>query len=126
MRPKITKPLALLMRMHDLNRRPESFIIAFEAYPGEFELNAVFAWAKVLERFLSNDLPGASAALAAARKQNPHMQVYVKGHRTLPKYSPEAYAPGSKEEAICFAEGLRAAWEKHPAALKWLETQKMK
>jgi hypothetical protein len=64
--------------------------------------------------------------LAAARKQNPHMQVYVKAHRAPPKYLPDAYAPGSKEEAICFAEGLRAAWEKHPAALKWLETQKAK
>jgi len=39
---------------------------------------------------------------------------------------PEAYAPGSKEEAVCYAEVVRAAWEKHPAALKWLEAQKMK
>lgn len=74
----------------------------------------------------SNDLGGASAALAAARKQNPPMQVYVKGHRALPRELPEAYAPGSKDEALCFAEGLREAWLKHPAALKWLEGQKVK
>jgi tetratricopeptide (TPR) repeat protein len=98
----------------------------FEAYSGEFEFNAVFAWGRVLERFLSDDLPGASTALVAARKQNPHVQTYVKGHRALPKSLPEAYSPGSKEEAICFAERLHAAWEKHPAALKWLETQKVK
>jgi tetratricopeptide (TPR) repeat protein len=98
----------------------------FQAYSGEFDFNAVFAWGRVLERFLSGDLAGSSVALTAARKQNPHMQAYVKGHRTLPKYLAEAYAPGSKEEAICFAEGLRAAWGKHPAALKWLETQKTK
>lgn len=98
----------------------------FAAYPGDLKFNTVFAWGRVLERFLSDDLPGAVAALAAARKQNPHMQAYVKGHRSLPRGLPEAYAPGSKEEAICYAEVLRAAWEKHPAALKWLETQKVK
>src|ERR1017187_7217427 len=98
----------------------------FEKFPEEFEWNAVFAWGRVLERFLSADLPGAETALAVARKQNPHMQVYVKGHRQIPKTSPEAYAPGSKEEAICFADIVRAAWEKYPAALKWLEAQKVK
>jgi tetratricopeptide (TPR) repeat protein len=98
----------------------------FEKYPGEFEFNAVFAWGRVLERFLAGDLSGAEAALAVARKQNPHMQVYVKGHRQPPRFLPEAYAPGSKEEAVCFAEVLQAAWAKYPAAFKWLETQKVK
>ena len=51
------------------------------------------------------------------------MQIYVKGQRPLPRGLPEAYAPGSKEEAICFAENVRAAWKKHPAALKWLKMQ---
>ena len=97
----------------------------FEKYPDEFKYNVVFAWARVLERFLSDDLPGAGAALAMARKQNPHVQVYVKGHRQLPKTMPAAYAPGSKEEAICFADVVRAAWAKYPAAIKWLEAQKL-
>ena len=98
----------------------------FEKYPEEFEFNAAFAWGRVLERFLSNDLAGVGAALAAARKQNPHMQAYVKGHRALPRELPEGYAPGSKDEALCFAKGLREAWLKHPAALTWLEAQKVK
>ena len=88
--------------------------------------NAVFAWSCVLERFLSADLTAAKAALLAARKQNPHMQAYVKWHRQRPNLLPEAYAPGSKEEALCFAEALQAAWAKHPLALKWLEAQKVK
>jgi hypothetical protein len=41
----------------------------FEAYPGDLEFNAVFAWGWVLERFLTEDLPGAVAALAAARNK---------------------------------------------------------
>lgn len=96
----------------------------FEAYPDEFEFSVVFAWGRVLERFLAEDLPGAAAALAVARKQNAHMQVYVKGHRPIPKTMPASYAPGSKEEAVCFADVLRAAWGQHPAALKWLAAQK--
>ena len=106
-----------------LNRLEEARLL-FEKYPREFEFNAAFAWGRVLERFLSEDLAGAAAALAGARKQNPHMQIYVKGHRKLPREMPEAYAPGSKEEAICFAENVRAAWVSHPATLKWLEAQK--
>jgi len=115
----------LLPALLTLNRL-EAARKLFEQYPGDLEFNAVFAWGRVLERFLAEDLPGAVAALAAARKQNPHLQVYVKGHRQIPKTMPEAYAPGSKEEAVCYAEVVRAAWEKHTAALKWLEAQKMK
>jgi len=107
-------------------RRLEAARKLFEKYPEEFEFNAVFAWGRVLERFLSEDLAGATAALQIARKQNPHMQAYVKGHRQIPKAQPEAYAPGSKDEAICFADVVRASWEKYPAALKWLEAQKVK
>lgn len=115
----------LLPALLTLNRL-EAARKLFEQYPGDLEFNAVFAWGRVLERFLADDLPGAVGALAAARKQNPHLQVYVKGHRQIPKTMPEAYAPGSKEEAVCYAAVLRAAWEKHPAALKWLEAQKVK
>lgn len=107
-------------------KRMEAARGLFEKYPEECEFNTVFAWCRVLERFLSGDLPGAQTSLAVARKQNPATQAYVKGHRGVPKQLPPAYAPGSREEAICFAETLRKMWEKHPAALKWLEAQKMK
>ncbi|MDB6067404.1 MAG: hypothetical protein JWR26_3612 [Pedosphaera sp.] len=116
---------SLLPCLLTLNRLKEARKL-FKKYPQEFEFNAVFAWGRVLERFLSEDPAGATVALAGARKQNRHMQIYVKGHRKLPREMPEAYAPGSKEEAICFAENVRAAWASHPAALKWLEAQKVK
>jgi len=96
----------------------------FKKYGGDVSYNTVFAWGKVLERFLAGDLAEAEKALAAARKQNPHAQGYVKGHRRLPKHLPDSYAPGSKEEADCFAELLRDAWSQHPQALKWLAEQK--
>ena len=75
---------------------------------------------------MTGDPPGAATALAVARKQNPHVQGYIKGHREIPKTMPVAYLSGSKEEAICFADGLRSAWAKHPAALAWLAAQPVK
>lgn len=96
----------------------------FKKYRGEEYFNTVFAWGRVLERFLAGELAEAGRALAGARKQNPHTQGYVKGHRRLPKHLPDSYSPGSKEEADCFAEMLREAWSKHPPALQWLAEQK--
>jgi len=98
-------------------RRLEAAQTLFAKYD-ECNFNAPFAWCRVLQHFLSNDLPGAGQALARARKQNPNMQIYIKGHRELPRELPHAYSPGSKEEALCFAHVLRAAWEKYPEALK--------
>ena len=95
-----------------------------DKYEGDCEYNTVFAWGKVLERFLSWDLPAAEKALQVARKQNPYTQGFIKGHRQLPKYMPDSYAMGSKEEAVCYAEVLGMAWSKHPAALQWLAEQK--
>jgi tetratricopeptide (TPR) repeat protein len=95
----------------------------FSKYP-EFDFNVVFAWGRVLERFLSGDLAAAKEALAAARTQNPAMQGYIKGQRKMPRTLPEGYSPGSREEAICFAEVLQTAWSTHPSAMAWLIAQK--
>jgi hypothetical protein len=85
--------------------------------------SAVFAWGRVLERFLLGDAPGAIQALVGARRQNPHMQKYLIGKRKKPGPTPAAYAPGSREEAVCFADVMREAWSAHPEALQWLSTQ---
>ncbi len=92
----------------------------FERYPDEFGFNTVFAWARVLERYLAGKPEEALKAMAAAQKQNPTSKAYVLGHRRLPKNQPDSYAPGSKEEAACFAADLQTAWNAHPEAKKWL------
>jgi tetratricopeptide (TPR) repeat protein len=90
----------------------------------ECQFNAVFAWGRVLERFLAGDPEEAAQALAVARKQNPTMQGYIKGHRRMPRHVPDSYSPDSKEEAASFAEILQSAWSRHPTALEWLSGQK--
>jgi tetratricopeptide (TPR) repeat protein len=92
----------------------------------ECEYSTAFAWCRVLERFLSTDLPDAAKALGVARKQNPHTEAYIKGQRKPPREMPGLYQPGSKDETLCFAENLRAAWKAHPDALQWLEAQSRK
>jgi tetratricopeptide (TPR) repeat protein len=95
-----------------------------ERFPDECEWNVVFAWGRVLERRLSRDDAGAEKALAGARKQNPHMEIYLKGHRKPAKNLPDSYSPGSKEEALCFVEPLLMAWQRHPEAMGWLVMHK--
>lgn len=96
----------------------------FEQYEYEAEHNTVFAWAKVLERFLAGDQKAATAAMKMAQKQNTHSMAYILGHRKVPKNLPDAYSPGSKEEALCFAQDLQTAWNAHLAAKMWLTAQK--
>ncbi len=102
-----------LGRMDDARR-------LFGQYPDEFDFNTVFAWAKVLERFLSGKPAEALKAVMAAERQNGFSKSYLLGHRKIPKSLPDSYASGSKEEAACFAGDLQLAWNAHPAAKKWL------
>ena len=88
----------------------------------ERKFSASWAWAYVLERFLSGEEKAAEKALKAARKQNPHAQAYFLGHRQPPRNMPGSYAMGSREEAIIAWEMLKPAWEKHPAAGEWLRS----
>ncbi len=94
----------------------------FDQYPDEFSFNAVFAWARVLEQFLSGDLKKALRSLTAARKQNRFVEGYLLRQQRIPKNLPGGYSPGSKDEALCFAADLRMAWNAHPDAKKWLKS----
>jgi len=89
-----------------------------ERYAGDS--GAVFAWSRVLERYLATDLDGALAALQDARADNPHVQAYLTGAKRLPKDSPSYYTPGEETEAFYCAGCLRKAWLKYPQAVSWL------
>lgn len=84
---------------------------------------AAFAWAYVLERFLSGDLGEARNALTAARKQNPFAEALLTGAKPLPKSMPDSYGLGSVEEAAICADTLGLAWKRHPEAIQWLKAQ---
>lgn len=94
-----------------------------ERHKDDCEWSVVFAWGRVLERLMAKDEAGAEKALTVARKQNAHMEAFLKGHRKLPKNLPGSYSPGSKEEAQCYADVLLLAWRAHPEQLAWLSSQ---
>jgi tetratricopeptide (TPR) repeat protein len=82
--------------------------------------SAVFAYARVLERFLSGDREGAAQAREDARDDNPHVEAYLTGRRALPRHLPDFYSPGDKTEAVHCAASLADAWKRHPEAVSWL------
>jgi hypothetical protein len=89
----------------------------------EDDAMATFAWGYALERLLSADLEGAKAALKAARKQNPFVELYLRGQKALPKEMPESYMLGSDEEAIICVENVGSAWAERPETALWLVDQ---
>ena len=95
-----------------------------EAYKDDSMAN--FSWARVLERFLSHDLPGAAAALKIARKQNRFVELFLSGQKKLPGHMPDSYSPGSEEEAILCLDNLALAWGNFKPASFWLMEQLMK
>jgi tetratricopeptide (TPR) repeat protein len=93
-------------------------------YPGEEKFLASFAWARVLERWLSGKLDEAAAALARARTVNKFAERYISGIRELPAETPEYFKPGDETEAQVCARELSLAWERNPAFREWLRAQK--
>ena len=71
----------------------------------------------------ADDPAAAAKALVIARKQNPHIEAFLRGRRQAPKRLPDSYSHGSEDEALCFAEPLVMAWKRYPDCQKWLATQ---
>jgi tetratricopeptide (TPR) repeat protein len=86
--------------------------------------SAMFAWGRVLERFLAEDQPGASAALQEARQLNRFAEDYLKGSKHVPRRLPEYYGIGDENEGVVCAVELGKAWGKHPSAVNWLKTSR--
>ena len=91
----------------------------------EEDSSANFAWARVLEAFLSKDLPRAAAALKIARRGNRFVELYLSGQKGIPKEMPGMYSPGSEDEAILVLDNTSFAWAEHKEAAFWLMEQLM-
>jgi tetratricopeptide (TPR) repeat protein len=87
------------------------------------EASAMFAWGRVLERYLALELPGAVQVLQDARKENSHVEEFITGRKKLPKTRPEFYSPGDITEAIACMDVIGNAWKKYPEAVHWLKKE---
>jgi tetratricopeptide (TPR) repeat protein len=93
------------------------------AYPDEEGLVAVFAWAKVIERFLAGEEAEAAKALSHARKVNRFAEPYLSGARRATE-PPDRYSPGDESEALVCAESLALALHRHTGFQAWLRSRK--
>lgn len=98
--------------------RPKDVARLFKQY--EDEGSAMFAWARVLERLLAGDEPGAAAALREAREANPHVEAFLTGRKRRPRGNLGYYSPGEESEAIVCLDCLGDAWSQHRNARQWL------
>jgi tetratricopeptide (TPR) repeat protein len=112
-----------LLGLYLAANRPEGARRLMSRYPDEEKIFGSFAWARVLERWLSGALSEAEAALARARKVNPFVEPYVSGMRALPRETPAFFRPGEDSEAQVCARELAVAWQGRPSFREWLRAR---
>lgn len=113
-----------LLGLYLATSQPESASRLMSRYPGEEKLMGSFAWARVLERWLSGQFAEAEAALGRAQKVNPFAERYVSGTRALPREAPAYYRRGEESEAQVCTRELAVAWKSHPAFREWLRARR--
>jgi len=101
-------------------RRLDDVAALFERY--EEEYSAIFAWGRVLERYLAGDEAGASSALTIARTVNPFVEPLLTGRKRMPRRKPEYYGMGDENEAIICVDSIGAGWKSAPDAVTWLKS----
>lgn len=88
------------------------------------DTSAIWLYGKALLEFRrSGDSPAARKALQRAVKHNPYLPDELLDDEESPIALPDAYKPGSEEEAALFADHLREAWETTDGAMEWLESR---
>lgn len=110
----------ILLGLYLLSGRMEEARVLLKKY--ERDYSAMFAWGRVLERFLSGDWDGAAAALGNARARNRDVEQYLTGRRPPPNRLPDYYSPGKESEATYCAFYLARAWTMRSQAVQWLRS----
>lgn len=113
-----------LLGLYLATNQPAGASRLMSRYPGEEEFMGSFAWARVLERWLSGEWDEAEAALERARKVNPFAERYISGAGALPREAPAYYSPGQDSEAQVCTRELAAAWQSHPGFREWLRARR--
>lgn len=92
------------------------------------DASAMLSYARTLLEFRRcGDGDAARNGLAAALKGNPHVLKYLTGSAAMPRWLPEAYRPGSEDEAQLATAMLAPAWHATEGAVEWLrESRKLR
>jgi len=112
----VREVLLPLLLLEGRDAEAGALLLKYEDDPGALWR---YAWALCTFR-QERDSPRARAYLRQALKGNRHVPDYLIRNVELPEVLPEAYRPGSVEEAEICAEELMEAWEGTPGAMRWL------
>jgi tetratricopeptide (TPR) repeat protein len=84
------------------------------------DASAAWAWSRALLAFRKHgDDEQAKAALAEAKKTNPHVPAYLTGKKKMPKRLPDMIGFGDESEAISYVGDYGSAWRNTPKAIDW-------
>ncbi len=83
--------------------------------------DALWCWAHVLERFLSDGESAAADALPSALEANRHAADYLTERASPPDWEFVELTPGSEDEGAYVGLVLGEAWHEQPAAQAWLD-----
>ena len=87
------------------------------------DASADWAFARALLAFRRHgDAPASRTALRQAQESNPFVVPLLLGGAQMPPMMPQAFSPGSEQEAILCVEQLAGEWYRTPGALEWLQT----
>ena len=82
---------------------------------------AYLIWTRALLVFRTHgDHPKSRRALVDALASNPHVPVYLLGHKPLSQELPDYTGLGDETEAMCWAAENLNAWRTTNGALAWL------
>jgi tetratricopeptide (TPR) repeat protein len=85
--------------------------------------SADWAFARALLAFRRHgDAPDSRNALRQAQESNPFVVPLLLSGTPMPPMMPQAFSPGSEQDAILCVEQLADEWYRTPGALEWLET----
>jgi tetratricopeptide (TPR) repeat protein len=86
------------------------------------EVSPEWAYTRALLAYRrGGDSPLARAKLGDARRVNPHVARMLAGREQLPPFPPDAYSPGSVDEAVSLVFEMADVWEETDGAIEWLE-----
>lgn len=94
----------------------------FKKYDDDFSLT--WSFSRALYHFLKSGPQSKKAIqlLKKGHKKNPFVLDYLTKKKKLPKYTPDHYAVGSKEEAMIYAEENIILWNNNRPSIDWLNS----
>jgi tetratricopeptide (TPR) repeat protein len=98
--------------------RDDEVVALIEQY--QDDASAAWAWSRALLAFRKHgNGEEAKAALAEAKKTNPHVPAYLSGKKKMPKRLPDMIGFGDESEAISYVGDYGSAWKNTPEAIAW-------